>query len=117
LNFINHEIINLLITYPCLSIRENNKFDFSDFHKAKPSECLANDEWLQWFIGFSEGDGNFNVRGKGKGFTFSIVQDEKYILNHIRDTLGFGKVAKFKNQEKWSFYVQKRYHIPINIDL
>ena len=61
------------------------------------------------FIGFSEGDGCFNVRDKG--FSFSLVQDEKYVLTHIRDTLGFGKVSKFKDQEKWSYYVEKRYYI------
>jgi len=64
---------------------------------------------LTWFIGFSEGDGCFNVRDKG--FSFSLAQDEKYVLTHIRDTLGFGKVSKFKDQEKWSYYVEKRYYI------
>ena len=64
---------------------------------------------MTWFIGFSEGDGCFNVRDKG--FSFSLVQDEKYVLTHIRDTLGFGKVSKFKDQEKWSYYVEKRYSI------
>lgn len=60
-------------------------------------------------LGFYEGDGTL-VNGK-KSFHFSISQDEKYILDHIRGILGFGKVRKYTNQEKWLFVVEDRDNI------
>ena len=50
------------------------------------------DIWLSWFIGFAEGDGailNFNGRPR-----FVLTQKEESILNHVKNTLGFGTVRK-----------------------
>jgi hypothetical protein len=49
-------------------------------------------------VGFSEGDGCFFV--SKKGLHFSIAQGELFILNHIKNTLGFGKVRKFSGERK-----------------
>ena len=88
-------------------------FCFKDFlsSKEKPRNCLASDSvnWLEWFIGFAEGDGCFHV--SKKGLHFSIAQDEIYILNHIKDTLGFGKVRKFTGERKWVYYVEDRFNV------
>jgi len=76
-----------LQVFPSLPLQASQVlFDFSDFHKNKPANCLADDRWLQWFVGFFEGDGTIIFRGEGKGFIFSIPQDEKYILDHIKNT-------------------------------
>ena len=52
------------------------------------------DDWLAWFIGFSEGDGAFLVN-KGIQGRFVITQKENQILNHIRETLLIGRVRHF----------------------
>ena len=80
--------LQVLPSLPLQAVSSWVLFDFSDFHKNKPANCLADDSWLQWFVGFYEGDGTFVFRGKGKGFMFSIAQDEKYILDQIKNTLG-----------------------------
>lgn len=53
------------------------------------------DNWKNWFIGFSEGDGallcyNNNLR-------FVLTQKESDVLFHIHDTLGFGSVKYYPN--------------------
>ena len=65
--------------------------------------------WLEWFIGFAEGDGTFHI--SKKNLHFSIAQDEVFILNHIKDVLGFGKVRKFTGERKWVYWVEDRLSI------
>ena len=50
--------------------------------------------FLQWFVGFSEGNGSFIV-SKDRLF-FIINQKEEKILHNIRTKLGFGKVSTYK---------------------
>lgn len=80
------------------------KFDFSECKKI--SQLQIEDSWLQWFIGFYEGDGTLLYRND-KGFYFAIDQDEIYILEEIKNTLGFGKIRKV-TQNKWRYYVERR---------
>ena len=67
--------------------------------------------FLEWFIGFSEGDGSFIVsKYKNKNGTtanyerhFFIIlrnQKEAQILYNIRTTLGFGTVKKYRNKQQ-----------------
>lgn len=55
--------------------------------------------FLEWFIGFSEGDGNFIV-SKERLF-FIINQKEEKVLYYIRANLGFGKVSKYCNYSRY----------------
>jgi hypothetical protein len=54
---------------------------------------MKNDkQFLEWFIGFSEGDGSFIV-SKGRCF-FILVQKDPKILYKIKKYLGFGSVSQ-----------------------
>ena len=55
---------------------------------------VISDDWLTWFIGFSEGDGAF-ITGKDKRLIFVLTQKETAILNHIHETLGIGRVRTY----------------------
>jgi len=62
------------------------------------SQCLQaenykpiDQSWLEWFVGFAEGDGSWYV--SGTRLYFSVTQKESAILYHIQDTLGFGSVS------------------------
>lgn len=57
------------------------------------------DNWLAWFIGFTEGDGAI-LEYKGR-LRFVLTQKEGTILYHIQTMLGFGKV-QFYPQGKGS---------------
>ncbi len=56
---------------------------------------LSKNEFLDWFVGFSEGDGSFIVPTSPAGNRFEIwqsAQDVK-LLYYIKTQLGFGKVV------------------------
>ena len=55
--------------------------------------------FLQWFIGFTEGDGSFIV--SNARLFFIINQKEEKILHFIRTNLGFGKVSKYGNYSRF----------------
>lgn len=88
--------------YVCLSlglITKERKFNFTQFYnKFKeyyPNLKEPNPKFLQWFIGFSEGEGSFTVAKRGD-LSFVITQSTVDVqsLNYIKDKLGFGKVIK-----------------------
>lgn len=58
-----------------------------------PDSTLPNSSFLEWFIGFSEGEGSFIV-GKRGDLSFVVTQSttDVKILNYIKSNLGFGKV-------------------------
>jgi hypothetical protein len=53
------------------------------------------EDFKNWFIGFTEGDGSFIITSKGD-LSFVIIKETKdiQILNYIKDNLGFGSVIK-----------------------
>jgi hypothetical protein len=63
-------------------------------HKKK-----INIDFLEWFIGFAEGDGSFIV--SNNRLFFIINQKEEKILHSIRTNLGFGKVSIYKTYSRF----------------
>ena len=78
---------------------QNKSFEFSSFYsKFKeyyPNLKQPNNRFLEWLIGFSEGEGSFIVAKRGD-LSFVITQSSSDIetLNYIKDNLGFGKIIK-----------------------
>lgn len=69
---------------------------FDDFRKqTNLSEAQVSDVFLQWFVGFIEGDGSF-VMNSRKDLSFIITQStaDVQILHFIQKTLGFGTVIQ-----------------------
>ena len=48
--------------------------------------------WIEWFVGFTEGDGSFARDSGTKRVSFVITQKDPQVLYKIKKTLGFGKV-------------------------
>lgn len=74
-------------------------YDFSNFQKYSPHNkrlTLSKKRFLEWFLGFAEGDGSFGIRD-GR-LTFTINQAEIEILQKIRSELGFGRVSTFHQE-------------------
>jgi hypothetical protein len=79
---------------PSETTRETS-FNFENYRKItgkSPDEI--SDDWLTWFIGFSEGDGCF-FTSKNNRISFILTQKETEILNSINNTLGIGKVITY----------------------
>ena len=88
----------------------NRSFDFSLFetiysklypHNPKPSKAF-----LEWFIGFTEGNGSFIVPKRG-GLQFVITQSsyDVQVLNYIQTSLGFGKVIQQSKSNKTHWFI------------
>lgn len=75
LHWLVHLSIWLLLTRPLLSDSETSQ------------------HFLEWLVGFTEGDGSFIVTTRG-GLMFVITQStaDVQVLQYIRDVLGFGSV-------------------------
>ena len=79
---------------PSETTRETS-FNFDSFRKItgkSPDEI--SDDWLTWFIGFSEGDGCF-FTSKNNRISFILTQKESEILYSINKTLGIGIVRTY----------------------
>lgn len=101
--------ISLLIMFTAVDLNSSTpggatalgsrSFDFESFYiKYKenyPNLNQPSKRFLEWFIGFSEGEGSFILAKRGD-LSFVVTQSslDINILNYIRDNLGFGKVIK-----------------------
>ena len=96
-------------------------FDFNLFHKnyasKYPDRPLPSISFLEWFIGFTEGDGNFTVSNRGD-LVFVVTQGtpDIQILHFIADTLGFGRVIK-QGPNTHRFVVQDKANIWLLVSL
>lgn len=79
----------------CKTSNFNYKLFNLEFNKDNNNLNIS-DDWLTWFIGFSEGDGallNYNNQ-----LRFVLTQKETKILNDIQKTLNMGTVQTFKEK-------------------
>lgn len=69
------------------------------FNNFKPKHIKFNDYiFLEWFIGFSEGDGSFIISNKRNYFI--IGQKDIKVLYKIKKKLGFGQVLQYTQNNK-----------------
>lgn len=75
------------------------------FNNFKPEHIKSNDyRFIEWFIGFSEGDGSFVI--SNKRCYFFINQKDIKILYKIKANLGFGQVLKYiQNNKSYGRYI------------
>jgi hypothetical protein len=66
--------------------------------------------FIEWFIGFSEGDGCFGVDNGNNRISFIITQKYPQVLYYIKKTLGFGVIY----QDRDNYY---RYTVSNKVNL
>jgi len=66
---------------------------YSKYNEHFPGNTSPSKKFLTWFIGFTEGEGSFIVNNRGD-LCFVITQSnlDIYVLEYIKEILGFGKV-------------------------
>ena len=63
-----------------------------------PNRIIPTTSFLEWFVGFSEGDGSFIVNSRGTSiFVITQSTEDIQILFYIKTILGFGRVIKQGN--------------------
>jgi hypothetical protein len=76
-----------------------SSYSFLDYFLIKPQhKKIKCTKFLEWFIGFSEGDGSFTYKS-GRPI-FIINQADLILLKKIRTELGFGRVCTFTQNGK-----------------
>lgn len=94
-------------------------FNFTSFHQIRShfytNLPIIENQWLEWFIGFTEGDGSIitSIKAKQPRLRFVITQKEKEILYHIQDILGFGYVRHIEKGNYYRYFVEDNKHIYI----
>ena len=90
-----------------LSMQSVGHFNFNEFNKYyNISKSLSND-WLTWFIGFTEGDGAIQTYSNNTQVRFVLTQKESNVLYLIQKRLGIGTIKHFpqgKSNNKNDFY-------------
>nr|YP_010710796.1 hypothetical protein P2Z26_mgp20 [Gonatophragmium mori]WCZ71160.1 hypothetical protein [Gonatophragmium mori] len=92
-------IIVFYILILFITNKEYQSFEFfifySKFKEFYPNLNNPDNKFLEWFIGFCEGEGSFIIAKRGD-LSFVVTQSSSDIetLNYIKKNLGFGKVIK-----------------------
>lgn len=85
-------------------------FQFNEYSKLRPQHHIkTNQEFLEWFIGFTEGDGSFVISKEKVYFDITQNLQDIQVLYYIKKELGFGKVL-IRNEPHRNvgvFYVTK----------
>lgn len=88
-----------LYTIPVVAIGAASPFRFGAFYtlysKRFPNAEVPSQSFLEWLVGFAEGDGSFTVNNRGTAI-FVITQNtaDQQVLEYIQRVLGFGRVNK-----------------------
>ena len=74
-----------------------SSFNFHTFNSLfiKSGKNPINTKWLEWFIGFAEGDGAIFADKNISRIRFILTQKESEVLVHIQKTFGFGIVRHY----------------------
>ena len=109
--FLRTDYICSYFTTALFTINKQNKsFNFSSFYSKfseyYPNKNLPSSTFLEWLIGFSEGEASFILAKRGD-LAFVITQSSADVqsLNYIKDKLGFGKVIKQSVKQNTHRYI------------
>lgn len=105
------QLIAMMDTLPQNVTNDKMKHNFKEFkgqYSIRYGKTPPSDTFLEWLIGFTEGDGSFIVNNRGD-CAFIQIQGEnnKDLLLFIANTLGFGRVIK-QGPTVWRFVVEAR---------
>ena len=92
-------------------------FSFNDFYKYGHVSHVPRipEPFLEWFIGFFEGDGCLSYTNEGtyNRLYFIICQKEKAIITKLITTFGFGVISCFKRNTNtyWQWRITSKKHL------
>lgn len=104
--FLCYNLVNIIS--PSYATKKAFNFDvfFEKYKIMYPENNLPDSSFLEWLIGFAEGEGSFVVAKRGD-LIFSVTQStyDIKILNYIKHNLGFGSVIVQSTKGKTHRYV------------
>lgn len=93
-----------------------SSFNFALFIENLPKGAKKpNQRFLEWFVGFTEGDGSFGINSCNDQISLRINQKDPKVLYYIRKELGFGYVRNYGTY--FCYSITKLEHIRLMIFL
>lgn len=92
---------------------------YEEYNKELPNNKLPSREFLEWFIGFFEGDGSLLIIKRGD-LCIVITQsfNDLQVLNYIKDNLGFGNIIiQSKKDKTYRWIINKQVYLKLLIHL
>lgn len=96
----------------------DNTFNFDKFYKKYkeiyPNHEKPKKEFLEWLIGFSEGDGSFTFTKNDFFYVISQSEKDLNILNYIKNNLKIGNImlqSKKQNNNVYRYVLRKKIDI------
>jgi hypothetical protein len=89
-------------------IDDNDNSNYNNYIEKKPlHKPSINPDFLDWFIGFTEGDGSFIISNNKIYFDITQTLSDIQVLYYIKKELGFGQILirKEPNRNVGVFYV------------
>ena len=82
---------------PAVATTASSPFRFNNFYilykKQYPNAEAPSQSFLEWLIGFAEGDGSFTINSRGSSiFIITQSKNDIQVLEFIKHNLGFGRV-------------------------
>lgn len=92
---------------------------YKEYSKELPNNKLPSKEFLEWFIGFFEGDGCLLIVKRGD-LSIVITQsfDDLEVLNYIKDNIGFGNIIiQSKKDRTYRWIINRQIYLKLLIHL
>nr|YP_009504982.1 LAGLIDADG endonuclease [Lyophyllum shimeji]AWW14100.1 LAGLIDADG endonuclease [Lyophyllum shimeji] len=85
-----------MYTIPLVAKKSPSPFRFPTFYtlynKHFPKTNAPSQSFLEWFVGFTEGNGSFKFNSRG--IAIFVISLDQQVLEYIQRTLGFGRINK-----------------------
>lgn len=88
----------------------NDNLNRTLLKKSQNQNTDINDQWEQWLVGFTDGDGNFHISHQGDkwGLSYKLSQSiyNLRVLHYIKKQLGVGSITK--DGTKGQYFIRDR---------
>jgi hypothetical protein len=88
----------------------NDKSNTISLKQSKNHNAHIKDQWEQWLVGFTDGDGNFHISHQGNkwGLSYKLTQSRYNlrVLHYIKKELGVGSITK--DDTKAQYFIRDR---------
>jgi len=88
----------------------NDNSNMISLKQSKNHYAHTKDEWEQWLVGFTDGDGNFHISHQGDkwGLSYKLTQSRYNlrVLHYVKKQLGVGSITK--DDTKAQYFIRDR---------
>lgn len=115
-----HQFQNTMFLKLPVNNKNQTTSTWKELYKLRIKKEIPNEDFIEWLIGFTEGDGCFLVKDKDKkkDISFILIQGQTNVelLHKIQNNQGFGRIIK-QGPRVWRYIIEKQEHQEIIIHI